>query len=86
MADMAERLVWWQPAHQTLRRPERLIAQAMAVGASDDADRVEVLFGTEAMRRVLAAAPAGIFDRRRWDYWHLRFGYTRTPPLPRRPS
>jgi len=86
VTDMAERLIWWQPVDETLRRPERLIAQAMAVGAADDSDRVEALFGTEAMRRVLAAAPAGIFDRRRWDYWHLRFGYGRTPPLPRRPS
>ena len=84
--DMAERLVWWQRVAQTLRRPERLIAQAMAVGTSEDAERVEAIFGTEAMRRVLAAAPAGIFDARRWDYWHLRFGYRRTPPLPTRPA
>lgn len=84
LLDMAERLIWWQRAEQTLRRPERLIAQAMAVGTSEDADRVETVFGTEAMRRVLAAAPAGIFDPRRWDYWHLRFGYRRTPPLPTR--
>jgi hypothetical protein len=86
LKDMAERLIWWQRAEQTLRRPERLIAQAMAVGTSDDADRVEAIFGTEAMRRVLAAAPAGVFDPRRWDYWHLRFGYRRTPPLPSRPA
>lgn len=84
LGDMAERLIWWQRAAQTLRRPERLIVQAMAVGTSEDADRVEAIFGTEAMRRVLAAAPAGIFDPRRWDYWHLRFGYGRTPPLPTR--
>jgi predicted transcriptional regulator len=86
VSDMAERLVWWQRVEQTLRRPERLIAQAMAVGTSEDAERVEAIFGTEAMRRVLAAAPAGIFDPRRWDYWHLRFGYVRTPPLPTRPA
>lgn len=86
ISDMAERLVWWQRVEQTLRRPERLIAQAMAVGTSEDAERVGAVFGTEAMRRVLAAAPAGIFDPRRWDYWHLRFGYVRTPPLPMRPA
>ena len=84
LADLAERLVWWLPAEQTLHHPERLIAQAMAVGTSEDAERVEAIFGTEAMRRVLAAAPAGIFDPRRWDYWHLRFGYGRIPPLPAR--
>ena len=86
ISDMAERLIWWQRAEETLRRPERLIAQAMAVGTGEDADRLEAIFRTEAMRRVLAAAPAGIFDARRWDYWHLRFGYRRTPPLPTRPA
>ena len=86
LTDMAERLIWWQRAEQSLRRPERLLAQAMAIGTSDDADVVETVFGIEAMRHVLAAAPAGIFDPRKWDYWHLRFGYRRTPPLPTRPA
>jgi hypothetical protein len=84
LAEMAARLVWWQPPAETLRRPERLIAQAMAAGTSEDAEQVETIFGTEAMRRVLAGAPAGIFGSRRWDYWHLRLGYGRTPPLPSR--
>lgn len=86
LMDMAERLIWWQPAELSLRHAERLIAQAMAIGTSDDADLIETIFGTEAMRRVLAAVPAGIFDARKWDYWHLRFGYRRTPPLPTRPT
>jgi hypothetical protein len=86
LEDMAERLIWWQPAAQSLRRPERLIAQAMAIGTSDDADLVETTFGTDAMRQVIAAAPAGLFEPRKWDYWHLRFGYRRTPPLPARPT
>ncbi len=86
LTDLAERLIWWQRAEQVLRRPERLIAQAMAIGTSDDADFVQAIFGIEAMRHVLNAAPAGIFEPRKWDYWHLRFGYRRTPPLPTRPA
>ena len=86
LTDLAERLIWWQRTEQSLHRPERLIAQAMAIGTSDDADAIEAIFGIEAMRHVLAAAPAGIFDPRKWDYWHLRFGYRRTPPLPTRPA
>ena len=75
-----------QIRQQVLRRPERLVAQAMAIGTSADAEFVETVFGIEAMRHVLADAPAGIFDPRKWDYWHLRFGYRRTPPLPTRPT
>jgi hypothetical protein len=86
LEDMAERLIWWQSAAQALRRPERLIAQAMAIGTTGDAEFTESIFGIEALRSVLAAAPAGVFDPRRWDYWHLRFGYRRTPPMPARPA
>jgi hypothetical protein len=83
--DMAQRLIWWQKAEQSIRRPERIVAQVMAIGTSDDADFFQTIFGLEAMRQVLAGAPAGIFDARKWDYWHLRLGYKRTPPLPARP-
>ena len=86
LAEMAARLVWWQPPEETLRHPERLVARAMAIGTSDDAERVEAIFGTDVLRRVLAAAPAGVFGSRRWDYWHLRLGYGRTPLLPTRPA
>jgi len=86
LTDLAERLIWWQRTEQSLHRPERLIAQAMAIGTSDDAGAIEAIFGIEAMRQILAAAPAGVFDPRKWDYWHLRFGYRRTPPLPTRPA
>ena len=82
LAEVAERLIWWQNARQTLRHPERLIAQAMAIGTAEDAQLVQELFGEEVMRNVLTHAPAGVFNERRWDYWHLRFGYRKTPPMP----
>jgi hypothetical protein len=56
----------------------------MAIGTTEDAELAEHVFGEEAMRIALATAPPGVFDRRRWDLWHLRFGYRRTPPLPTR--
>jgi hypothetical protein len=82
----AERLIWWQKTDLTLRQPGRLIAQAMAIGTDDDIATVEAVFGDDVLRQVLAAAPPGVFGARRWDYWHLRFGYRRTPPLPTRAS
>jgi hypothetical protein len=33
---------------------------------------------------VLAYPPAGIFDRRSWNYWNLRYNNEPVPPLPRR--
>jgi hypothetical protein len=81
---MARRLMWWMRPSDALGHPARLIAQAMAIGTTEDAELAEHVFGEEAMRKVLATAPPGVFDRRRWDLWHLRFGYRRTPPLPTR--
>ena len=81
---MARRLMWWMKPSDALGHPARLIAQAMAIGTTEDAELAEHVFGEEAMRIVLATAPPGVFDGRRWDLWHLRFGYRRTPPLPTR--
>jgi hypothetical protein len=84
LSEMAERLIWWQSAKASLKAPERLAAQVMAIGTSRDIEFVEGLFGEEALRAILASAPAGVFGARRWDYWHLHFGYKRVPPLPAR--
>jgi len=81
---LASRLIWWQQASETLLTPERLIAQAMAIGTSDDTALVRSVFGDDAMRQVLASSPAGVFGARAWDYWHLRLGYAHAPTLPTR--
>jgi len=33
---------------------------------------------------VLKDPPAGIFDRRSWNYWNLRYHHEPVPPLPQR--
>ena len=39
---------------------------------------------TSELRRVLRDPPIGIFNRRSWNFWHLRLGLTPTPELPAR--
>jgi hypothetical protein len=82
LVKMAERMIWWQSPTVTLRDPDRLIAQVMAIGRNPDVSQVMSLFGEDAMREVLAAVPPGVFGGRAWNYWHLRLGYARVPPLP----
>ena len=81
---MTERLIWWQPAAASLRSPERLIAQVMAIGSDTDIATIERLYGEEVMRVVLSQAAPGVFSAPRWRHWHLRFGHRRVPPLPSR--
>ncbi|MEZ4596372.1 MAG: helix-turn-helix domain-containing protein [Chloroflexota bacterium] len=82
LARAARHLIWWKPAGDALRQPTRLIAQAMAQGTDEDLATIREAYGDEAMRRVLATAPPGVFSPKAWNYWHLRFGYRRIPPMP----
>ena len=82
LIQLARRLVWWKPPEEALRAPERVIAQVMALGTWDDIETAKRHWGIEAFRRVLAAPPPGVFDRRSWNYWHVVFGIAPTPPLP----
>jgi hypothetical protein len=79
---LARRLIWWKSPEESLRTPERLIAQAMALGTWDDLETTKRHWGLEGFRRVLASPPPGVFDRRSWNYWHVVFDIQPVPPLP----
>lgn len=81
---MASRLVWWKGPDEALADERRFLAQAMTLGTWDDMQIVRSVYGADALRRVLADAPPGVFDRRSWAYWHAVFGIAPLPPLPRR--
>ena len=82
LEQLARRLVWWKPPAEALAAPERVLAQVMALGTWEDIETAKQHWGIEAFRRVLAAPPPGVFDRRSWNYWHVVFGITPTPSLP----
>lgn len=83
LRDVAARLFWWKGPDEALADARRFVAQAMTWSLGDM--RVVVsAYGEGALRAVLGDAPAGMFDRRPWDYWHTRLGIDHVPPLPRR--
>jgi hypothetical protein len=84
IGSIAERVMWWQPAERTLKRPLRFVAQVMAMGSFDEIERVRARYGERAFGRALAQAPAGVFDARSWNYWHFVLGRAPVPPLPTR--
>jgi hypothetical protein len=81
---IADRLMWWQSAAESLERPRRFIAQVMVLGNWDDMQTTRRAFGDDALRETLRAAPPGIFDLRSWTYWHQVFRLLPVPPLPQR--
>ena len=82
LEQLARRLIWWKPPEEALRSPERVIAQVMALGTWEDIATAKRHWGINALRRVLASAPPGVFDRRSWNYWHVIFGISPVPSLP----
>jgi hypothetical protein len=81
---IAKKLVWWEPPGKALADPSRLACQVMVLGTWDDALQARNALGDDLFRRALQHAPPGVFDARSWNYWHLMFGMTPVPPLPKR--
>lgn len=84
---LAARLIWWQSPQQSLRRPDRVIAQAMEFGDFDSVLRLRQVLGDRRLAMVLQCAQPGWFSPRSWTYWHLKLGLAPSgavPPLPQR--
>ena len=81
---MARKYVWWQPPERTLEDRRLFLAQMMTLGTVADIRWLLSRVSTSELRRVLRDPPIGIFNRRSWNFWHLRLGLTPTPALPAR--
>lgn len=81
---VAKRLFWWQSPSDALSDPIRFLAQVMTYGTVEDVLTVRQHFSESFFREVLVNPPAGVFDPRSWNYWHIAFGIKPVPPLPKR--
>ena len=82
----ATRYIWWEQPEAAVRRPDRVIAQVMNLGAFEDVQRMLAVLGEEAFRQVLATAEPGWFNERSWTYWWYRLGGTPAgEPVPAMP-
>ena len=83
LEEVAQRVIWWKTPEDALKTPNHLIAHAMAHGLLEDILILQNKFGLAAFQAVLKNPPAGIFDKKSWVFWHIRFNYPLTP-LPTR--
>ena len=84
LREIARKLFWWQSPAESLDDRIRFVCQVMTLGSWRDVLAVREQFGDELFQKALRRAPAGIFDARSWNYWHLVFNMTPVPPLPTR--
>ena len=80
--------IWWQPGEESLRWPERLIAQVMDIGDWDDECALEDAFEAAVLRTILEHSEAGWFRPKSWSFWNYRLGVVpleaEAPPMPTR--
>jgi len=84
LAQVACRVVWFEPPRVALDRPARFLAYAMTYGTHEDMKIVRRYFSDDDLREALDNAPPGVFDGRSWAYWNLMMGRYPAPPLPTR--
>jgi len=66
---LAARLIWWQPAEQSPRHPDRVIAQVLELGTFEDGQRLRQSLGDGLLAQVLQRAEPGWLSPRSWTYW-----------------
>lgn len=59
---LAARLIWWQSPRQSLRRPDRVIAQAMELGDFDSVLHLRQVLGDRRLAAVPRRAQPGWFS------------------------
>ncbi len=84
LSRIAGRLVWWQTPAETLGQRDRFLCQVLALGTWTDVRTVWRVYGEDALKSALRAAPPGVFDERSWNFWNLVFGCSPVPPVPQR--
>ena len=84
LLQIARKLIWWKPADEALQDTVRLLCQVMTYGTWKDVLLARSELGDEQFKAALRRAPAGIFDERSWNFWHLVFDMRPVPPLPTR--
>ncbi len=83
-ADIARRIIWFEPPEQALADPIRFMAYAMRYATHEDMKAIRCHVSEEDFREALDKAPPGIIDSRSWAYWNSKMGRYPAPPLPER--
>ena len=80
----AKRVVWFKTPEETLQETKLFLAHVMTFGTLEDIATAMKYYSEADFDLVLKDPPAGIFDRRSWNYWNLRYHHEPVPALPQR--
>jgi hypothetical protein len=81
---VAKRVVWFKEPGDTLRDATLFLSHVMTYGTLSDITTTLRYFSEADFESVLNDPPAGVFDRRSWTYWNVRYHREPIPDLPKR--
>ncbi len=80
---LARKYIWWESPEWAMKHPDVFLANIMNLGAGEDMMLIYHIINKKLLVNALKNA-AGYFSYRSWDYWHLKLGFKKIPPLPKR--
>jgi hypothetical protein len=81
---VAKRLVWFKAPEDALKDMKLFLAHVMTYGTLGDIATTLRYFSERDFEAVLSDPPPGVFDRRSWTYWNVRYQRVPVPDLPKR--
>ena len=81
---VAKRVVWFKKPEDTLQDTKLFLAHVMTYGTLSDITMTLRYFSEADFEAVLDDPPPGVFDRRSWTYWNVRYHHEPVPALPKR--
>jgi len=84
LRSVAERVIWFEKAEDSLRYPKRFLAYLMTYGTVEDILTAKKYFSDADFEAALQDPPPGIFDPASWHYWNGVYHRIPVPTLPER--
>jgi hypothetical protein len=84
LKQVAKRVVWFKTPEAALQESKLFLAHLMTYGTLEDITTAMKYYSDADFDLVLKDPPPGIFDRRSWNYWNLRYHHEPVPALPQR--
>lgn len=81
---VAKRVVWFKKPEDALQDTRLFLAHVMTYGTLSDITTTLQYFSESDFEAVLDDPPPGVFDRRSWTYWNVRYHREPVPALPMR--
>lgn len=79
---VAKRVVWFKKPEDAMQDTRLFLAQVMTYGTLSDLTTTLRYFSEADFEAVLDNPPPGVFDRRSWTYWNVRYRRQPVPALP----